>query len=118
MNVWVVIGSATRLGRINAARNVDCMQIGGQGFADFRDQQTVFEARAALDGRAVNDHGPMSMPLRPYGTPTERPAPGRRTLDAVAAGEGGVESGDGVGHAVTAGQRLPYGCAVPPASCG
>ena len=42
------------VGRTNPARNVDFMQVDGQDFADFRDQQTVFEGLGALDVRPVN----------------------------------------------------------------
>ena len=42
------------VGTTNPARNMDFRAIDGQDFADFRDQQTVFEGLAALDVRAVN----------------------------------------------------------------
>jgi len=42
------------LGRTNPARNENFAGVGAQDFADFRDQQTVFEGLAALDVRAVN----------------------------------------------------------------
>ena len=42
------------VGRTNPARNVNFQFVDGQDFADFRDQQTVFEGLAAFDVRAVN----------------------------------------------------------------
>jgi len=42
------------LGRTNPARNENFAGVGAQDFADFRDQQTVFEGLAALNVRAVN----------------------------------------------------------------
>jgi putative ABC transport system permease protein len=42
------------VGRTNPARNFDFMLLDGQDFADFRDQQTVFEGFGALAVRPVN----------------------------------------------------------------